>query len=69
MNPDRELKSIAREVAAALLAELRSGNGKLPKIGIEEIRAKLLELASGLSFYDRERLEELTCREVVKLVG
>jgi hypothetical protein len=60
---------IAERVSARLLADLKAG--KMPKIGIDEIRAALPrdpEYPRGADIMDLDRLEEMTTRRLVTKV-
>ena len=58
------IKALANEIANDLFRDLKSG--KLPKIGIDEIRAAIAVASLGYNDPDDlEQLEEMTTRAVV----
>ncbi len=65
-----ELKELSEKLASDLMAELKSG--KIPAIGIDLIRQKVMNHFSQFDTChsgDVETLEEMTCRRVVEKVG
>jgi hypothetical protein len=59
------LRKIAWGVGESLV--LRLAEGRIPKIGADEIEAACDAEEPGLTFDDREMLIGLTCRRVVEL--
>ena len=64
-----QIRLLAESTAEELMADLHSG--RLPKVGIREIRQALLRKVQGRNFTGGEldRLEELTTRLVCEKVG
>lgn len=67
-HEDRELfKRIAERVASELISDMKAG--RLKKVGIDEIRARLHEEPGWMGRDQFDALEELTTRRLVEKVG
>lgn len=64
-----DLKQVANDLADSLLAAGKAG--KLPRIGIDEVRAEMIAWPGFIDLDDRDSdaLEELTLRALIRKVG